>query len=210
MHIFKYSSFFFRLKITVGCLRSTYPSIHSFTWEGHAQDHGRLPDENKSKHSHEKTRADSLQSTVGAPPCNKTKHAPVSWRKALSRSRLVARGAHIQAFSEKLALTLEITVGCPRRAQIQAFAFLLVKALSGSRSVARRAREHVRRNHLVWTPFEAIALPFHSRKEKIKKTFFLYNQGNLGRTHRTKTHSTKTTAQENRTHVTTDMWDMFF
>ena len=47
-------------------------------------------------------------------------------------------------------------------------------------------------------------------QEKIKKYIYIYNQGNLGRTHRTKTHSTKTTAQENRTHVTTDKWDMFF
>ena len=50
-----------------------------------------------------------------------------------------------------------------RGAHIQAFTFVV----SRSRSVARRARKHVRRNHLVWTPFDAIALPFSQKKTKI-------------------------------------------
>ena len=78
------------LKITVGCLTSTYPSIHFFHVGKHSEDHGRLPDEDMSKHSHEKRAL------------------------TLSRARPVARaGAHIQAFTEKLALSLGSTVGCP-------------------------------------------------------------------------------------------------
>ena len=49
VHISKHSSF--RLKITVGCLTSAYPSIHFSLDEGHSQDHGRLPDKCISKRS---------------------------------------------------------------------------------------------------------------------------------------------------------------
>ena len=49
--------------------------------------------------------------------------------------------------------------------------------------------KHVRRNHLVWTPFEAIALPLPPSQ----KTFFFFSLGRLGKTH-----------------MTMDTWDMFF
>ena len=77
--------------------RCTYPSIHlSFRLRWHSEDHGRLPDEDTSKHSH----------------------------KNLDHGRLPA--VHVS--------------------------------------------KHVRRNHLVWTPFEAIALSFLHPK----KTLFFF------------------------------------
>ena len=48
VHISKHS--LFRLKITVGCLTSTYPSVHIET----PQDHGRLTGEHISEHSQQK------------------------------------------------------------------------------------------------------------------------------------------------------------
>ena len=86
------------------------------------------------------------------------------------------RGAHIQAFSEKLALSLKSTVGCPRGAQIQAFTFLLVK-ITFKITV-------VRRNHREWTPFEAIGLPIspeNARPRKCpKNTLFSTKAGKPG------------------------------
>ena len=44
-------------RIMVGCSRRTYPSIHlSFRLRWHSEDHGRLPDEDMSKHSHRNSR----------------------------------------------------------------------------------------------------------------------------------------------------------
>ena len=77
MYIFKHS--LFRLKITVGCLTNTYPSIHV---------------------------EDTLKITVA---CGAHIRAfTFLLTKTLSRSRSVARCAHIQAFAK----TLKITVGC--------------------------------------------------------------------------------------------------
>ena len=94
VHIFKHS--LFRLKITVGCLTSTYPSIHFSL------------DEDTLKITvgcrlcaypsiHFSLDEDTLKITVG---CLTSANPSVHIK--LSRSRSVARCAHIQAFTLKL------------------------------------------------------------------------------------------------------------
>ena len=113
MHIFKHS--LFRLKITVGCLTSTYPSIHvedtfkitvGCLWSTYPSIHFSLDE-------------DTLEITVDCPLCaypsirknsqdhgrlpavRISKHSPSHHVETLSRSRSVARRAHIQAFATK-------------------------------------------------------------------------------------------------------------
>ena len=110
-------------RIMVGYLRCTYPSIHlSFRLRWHSQDHGRLPDEDMSKHSHKNLDHDILAVTQ-------------KLALTLSRSRSVARRGHVQAFTQKSR-----SRSVDRAAHIQAFTQKLALTLSRSRSVARRAR----------------------------------------------------------------------
>ena len=109
LHISKHSLFSSQDR---GRLSDKHISKHSLFHVGrNSEDHGRLPDEDISKHSHEKTRADTLKSTVGGPSCT----CPSIHRKTRADTLLITfgcpRGAHVQAFTEKLALTQKITVG---------------------------------------------------------------------------------------------------
>ena len=73
-------------RIMVGCSRCTYPTIHFFS----SQDHGRLHDEDISKHSHEKL-ALTLKITVGGPPCTcPSIHLSPAERRSQDHGRLPA------------------------------------------------------------------------------------------------------------------------
>ena len=137
VHISKHSSC--RLKVTVGCLRSTYPSIHFSPGEG------------------------APKIAVGGPTCTNPS------------IRLSHRRRHSEDHGRWIAVHISKHSPSGRR-----------KTLWRSQSVARRAREHVRRNHLAWTSFEAIGLPTSPENQK-KNTFFPQKQGSLGRAQRTKT-----------------------
>ena len=102
---------------------------------------------------------------------------------SISRSRSVARRGHVQAFARKTRADSQDHGRWTAVHMSKHSPFCLWKALSRSRSVARRVRKHVRRNHLVWTPFEAIALPFSPNKH-IYIFFFLNWESRAGHTER--------------------------
>ena len=124
------------LEITVGCPLCAYPSIRK-----NSEDHGRLPAVHISKHSHSHD------------------------VETLSRSRSVARRAHIQAFATKTCTR----AGCGHVHPCCRLCLCLHR-----RSTAALVGIYItltfralRRNHLVSTLFEAIA--FTTSPETTKK-----------------------------------------
>ena len=73
--------------------------------------------------------------------------------------------------------TCKIMVGCSRCTYPSIHTETRADTLDHGRLPAVHVSKHVRRNHLVWTPFEAIALPFLHQKN------FFHSLGSLGRTH---------------------------
>ena len=184
VHVSKHS--LFRLKITVGCLTSTYPSIHvedtlkiTVGWMTSAypsihvknsEDHGRLPAVHISKHSRWRNSADHgrlpvehmVQAFAGTCTRAGCGHVHPCWRLCLCLHR---------RSTAALVWTYYIT--------------LTFRAL--------------RRNHLVWTPFEAIALTTSPETTK-KLLFFVTRESLAGHTER------RHTARRQRHRRTGHMW----
>ena len=139
------------LKITVGCLVCAYPSIHFSLDEDTLRDHGRLP----QVHIQAFTFLLALE---------------------LSRSRSVARCAHIQAFATKTCTRVGLLGPSGKHAgcgHVHPCCRLCLHKRSTAALVSIRTTltfRALRRNHLVWTPFEAIA--FTTSPETTKKILF--------------------------------------
>ena len=156
VHISKHSPFF-SIALTHSRSRSVARHAHSQAFTFSSQDRGRLSDKHISKNS---------LFHVG-------KHSEDHGRLL---DEDMSKHSH-----EKRALPLKITVGCPTCTSPSIHLSAGERhSQDHGRLPAVHASKHVCRNHIVWTPFEAIALPFHPKKD------FFY-QGILGRTHRTET-----------------------